>query len=198
MNYRHGPFAITPALELAEGTSYGTPADFQGLDPRVCGANQGSIGVKSGNPLNADYTSCGLAATPTGTLNIPNPYTGTFDTFGQFQQPWDFNLGLQASYDLTRSVTANLTVTNLLNQCFGGSAEPWTAAHPPSRTVCGYGSNIFYISNFYNGTSPNDVSANGVPLNPAFSPAFMPAPGDDSAYNLTLPLEVYFQLRFKL
>ena len=58
LNYRHGKFAVTPALELQEGTTYGTPADVQGLDPRACHENQGNVGITSGNPLNADYTSC--------------------------------------------------------------------------------------------------------------------------------------------
>ncbi|MBV8149571.1 MAG: TonB-dependent receptor, partial [Candidatus Eremiobacteraeota bacterium] len=34
VNYRHGKFAATPAMSLQEGTTYGTPADVQGLDPR--------------------------------------------------------------------------------------------------------------------------------------------------------------------
>jgi hypothetical protein len=203
LNYRHGPFAITPAILLNEGATYGTPADFQGNDPRVCTANQGSIGVTTGNPLNADYTSCSTAATSTGTsagsLYIPNPYTGKFDSFGQFRQPWQFNLGLQMSYDFTRTLTANVTFTNLVNQCFGGSAEPWTAAHPPSRTVCGYGTNIFYISNFYNGKSPSDTAANGVPLNPFFAQPFVPTYGDpNSSFNFPLPMNVYFQLQLRV
>ena len=45
VNYRHGKFAVTPALQLAEGTTYGTPADVSGLDPRSCSVNQGSLGI---------------------------------------------------------------------------------------------------------------------------------------------------------
>jgi len=199
LNYRHGPFAVTPAFLLNQGATYGSPADFQGNDPRVCTANQGSIGVTTGNPQNADYTSCSTAATLSGSLYIPNPYTGRFDSFGQFRQPWQFNMGLQMSYDITRALTANLTVTNLVNQCFGGSAEPWTAANPPSRTVCGYGTNTFYISNFYNGSSPNDTKANGVPLNPFFALPFVPTFGDpNGSFNFPLPMNVYFQLRMRV
>ncbi len=133
LNYRHNKWAITPALQIAEGTTYGTPADVTGLDPRSCHANQGSVGVKSGNPLNPDYTSCGHAltsdGTDPGTLYIPNPQTGAFDSFGQFRQPWQLNLGIQTSYDFTPRVSGRLMVTNLLNRCFGGSAEPWTQAY---------------------------------------------------------------------
>jgi hypothetical protein len=203
LNYRHNRFAITPALSLNEGATYGTPADVQGLDPRTCSTNQGSEGIAGVNPLAADYTSCGAAAvgasgSSPGHLYIPNPYTGTFDTFGQFRQPWQFNLGLQLRYDFTPRITGNLTVANLVNRCFGGSSEPWTRQYPPNQYVCGYGYNQFYISDYYNGTSPNDVAANGVPLNPYFEQPFVPSYGDVNSFNLPLPLQFYFQLQIKV
>ena len=55
LNYRHGKFSVSPAMSLLEGTTYGTPADVQGLDPRACTANQGSRSITGGNPL-----KCGL------------------------------------------------------------------------------------------------------------------------------------------
>ncbi|MBV9271847.1 MAG: TonB-dependent receptor [Candidatus Eremiobacteraeota bacterium] len=202
LNYRHDRLAITPAFTLNEGATYGTPAEFVGIDPRTCAQNQAAAGITTGNPLNADYTSCGFAQTSTGTsvgsLFVPNPVTGTFDSFGRYRQPWQFNMGLQVSYDVSPRITANLTVANLLNHCFGGSKMPWTQANPPNRNVCGYYSNPFYISNFYNGSSPNDAVANGVPLNPFFQNAFVPAYGDTNSYNYPLPLQFYFQLQLKL
>jgi len=202
LNYRHGRFAVTPAMTLNQGASYGAPNDVLGIDPRTCTQNQSTALIPTGDPLKADYTSCGFAetssGTSTGSLYIPNPATGRFDSFGQFRQPWQFNLGMQLSYDLSRQVTANVTIANLVNSCFGGSSEPWTAANPPSRYVCGYYSNPFYISNFYNGTGPNDTVANGVPLNPFFRNIFVPAYGDTNSYNYPLPLQVYFQLNVKL
>lgn len=203
LNYRHNKWAITPALQLAEGTTYGTPADVTGIDPRSCSANQGSLGVKSGNPLNPDYTSCGHALTSDGsdpgTLYIPNPQTGTFDTFGQFRQPWQLNLGIQTSYDFTPRVSGRLMVTNLLNRCFGGSAEAWTQAYAPSSVVCGYAANTFYNGgHFYNGTGPNDVAANGVKQNPYFAQSFVPSFGDSSSGNFPLAMNLYFTLQVKL
>jgi hypothetical protein len=204
LNYRVNKFALTPALALNEGAVYGTPADFQGLDPRTCSANQSTQGIPDApNPLTADYTSCSSAAvgangTNPGYLYIPNPYTGTFDTFGRFRQPWELNLGLQARYDLSPSITANLAVVNLVNSCFGGSSEPWTKVYPPNSHVCGYGYNKFFISNFFNGASPNDVKANGVPLNPYFSVPFAPTYGDVNSFNLPLPLQMFFQVQFRL
>ena len=208
LNYKHDKFAITPALTLNQGASYGTPADFHGMDPRTCRQNQGVDGANipsAPNPLIADYTSCraaaiGASGTNPGYLYVPNPYTGTYDTFGQFHQPWQFNMGLQMRYEFSPRVTGSVIVANLVNRCFGGSSEPWTKVYPPSSSACGYYSNRFFISNFYNGSSPNDVAANGVPLNPYFSAAFAPSyDGTDVAsYNQPTPLQVYFQLQVKL
>jgi hypothetical protein len=203
LNYRRGKLAVTPAMSLLEGTTYGTPADVQGLDPRACHANQGSRGIPTSNPLLADYTSCSFAltsdGTTPGTLYIPNPQTGTFDTFGQFRQPWQFNLGVQMSYDFTPRVSGRVIVTNLLNRCFGGSSEAWTQAYPPNGVVCGYVANSFYNGgHYYNGTSPNDVGANGVPQNPYFAQSFAPAYGDPFSSNYPLALNLYFSVQLKL
>jgi hypothetical protein len=204
LNYRRNKLAITPAFSLYEGATYGTPADFHGLDPRTCRINQGNEGITgSPNPRTPDYTSCSHAAvgangsTP-GYLWIPNPYTGTFDTFGQFRQPWQFNMGMQMQYDVNPRTTVNLTFVNLLNRCFGGSNEPWTQAYPPNGQACGYSYNKFYISNFYNGSGPNDRAANGVPFDPYFAVPFAPAYGDVNSFNVPLPLQVYFQVSVKM
>ncbi len=203
LNYRHDKFAITPALSLQEGTTYGTPADVQGLDPRSCTVNQGSLHVKGVNPLMPDYTSCGFAltsdGTSPGTLYIPNPQTGAFDGFGQFRQPWQLNLGAQASYDFTPRITGRVFVTNLVNECFGGSSEPWSSAYPPNNSICGYVSNTFYNGgHYYNGSSPSDKAANGVPQNPYFAQSFAPSYGDAFSGNYPLALNVYFAVQVKL
>jgi hypothetical protein len=198
LNYKHNRFAVTPAFTLNEGATYGSSADVIGIDPRTCSSNQRAVKLPGGVPGNADYTSCGFAATPTGNLYIPNPQTGTFDSFGQFRQPWQFNMGLSLHYDVSPRVSVNAIVANLVNACFGGSSEPWTAANPPSQYVCGYSPNPFYISNFYNGTGPNDHVANGVGLNPYFQNSFAPSYGDNNSYNYPLPLNVYITMQVKL
>ncbi len=203
LNYRHGRFSLTPALSLQEGTTYGTPADVTGLDPRACTANQGSVGVPGGNPRRADYTSCSQALTndgsSPGTLYIPNPQTGRFDTFGEFRQPWQFNLGLQMAYRVNPRVTVNATIVNLVNACFGGSQEPWAKAYPASGVFCGYVANTFYNGgNFYNGTSPADQAANGVAENPYFAQSFVPSYGDPSSSNYPMPINLYLSVQVKL
>ncbi len=204
VNFRKDKFAITPAFSLNEGSTYGTPADFHGLDPRTCFANQGSEGIVGApNPLTADYTSCshaavGASGTTPGYLWIPNPNTGKFNDFGQYRQPWQFNVGMQLEYNVTPQTTVNLTFVNLVNSCFGGSSEPWTKAYPPSSVVCGYTYNKFFISNFYNGSNPNDVGANGVPLNKYFSVPYAPAYGDVNSFNVPQPLQIFFQIQVKM
>ncbi|MBV8198654.1 MAG: TonB-dependent receptor [Candidatus Eremiobacteraeota bacterium] len=202
VNYRRGKFAITPSLSLLEGTTYGAPSDVLGLDPRACTNNLASRKLP-GNPLSADYTSCSFALTADGTvpgdLFIPNPQTGTFDTFGEFRQPWQLNLGAQVSYDFTPRISGKLMVTNLLNRCFGGSSEPWSQAYPPNSAICGYVSNTFYNGgHFYNGSSPSDKAANGVPENPYFAQSFAPAYGDPFSFNYPLALNFYFSLQVKM
>lgn len=203
VNYKHNRFSITPALQFDEGSLYGNPSDVVGIDPRVCTGNSAGminsrIHVK--NPLQADYTTCFLAATQNGTspgeLFIPNPVTGTFDTFGAFRQPNQLNFSLQMAYDISPRVRANLLLANLVNACFGGSKEPWTTQFPPNSYTCGYQSNYYYVSNFYNGVSPNDRGANGVPLNAAFKQPFIPTYADTNAFVLPNPLNAY--LRFNI
>ncbi len=79
------------------------------------------------------------------------------------------------SYDFTPRISGRVMVTNLVNQCFGGSSEPWTRAYPPNSAICGYISNIFYNGgNFFNGSSPYDIAANGARENPYFAQSFAP------------------------
>jgi hypothetical protein len=201
VNYKHNRFNISPALTFNEGELYGNPADVLGIDPRTCAANSVHIPTAP-NPLRADYTSCGLAATQSGTdpgeLFIPNPQTGVFDSFGMFRQPSQLNFSLQIGYQLSPRVKVNALLANLVNACFGGSSEPWTKQFPPNSYTCGYADNFYYVSNFYNGASPNDIRANGVPLNPAFAQSYTPAYADTNAITLPNPFNAYLQFNITL
>ncbi|MBV9057517.1 MAG: TonB-dependent receptor [Candidatus Eremiobacteraeota bacterium] len=205
VNYRRNKLTITPALTFDEGSLYGNPNDVIGLDPRVCTGNSAGFinsPIHTKNPLQADYTTCGLAATQNGTsageLFIPNPQTGTFDGFGAFRQPNQINFSLQLGYELSPRVKVTAILANLVNACFGGSSEPWTKQYPPNGYTCGYQSNFYYVSNFYNGVSPNDRAANGVPLNPAFKQSFTPAYADTNAFVLPNPFNAYLQFNISL
>ena len=203
LNYKRNRFDVATSMELQEGTTYGTPADVIGIDPRNCRSNQGTDGITTGDPLAADYTSCHYALTPNGTnpgyLYIPNPQTGTFASFGQYRQPWQFNLGLQLAYDFTPRISGRVMLTSLVNTCFGGSSTPWSKAYPATGNTCGYVSNTFYNGGgFYNGTGPNDIVANGVPQSKYFSQSYIPTFGDPFSSNYPLALNAYFQLNVKL
>ncbi len=206
LNYKHNRFAITPSLQFNEGQLYGNPADVAGIDPRTCtGNSRFMVNSPISNPKTAqqaDYTTCSFSLTQTGTspgtLFIPDPQTGVFDGFGTFRQPNQMNLSLSMSYDVTPRIKATAILTNLLNACFGGSSTPWSRQFPPNQYTCGYQDNLYYVSNFYNGTSPNDRGANGVPLNPAFANAYVPAWADTNAFTLPGPFNAYFQVSVKI
>ncbi|MGA8534918.1 MAG: TonB-dependent receptor, partial [Candidatus Tumulicola sp.] len=201
VNYKRDKFSITPALTFNEGQPYGNPADVYGYDPRVCTGNSAKI-PSAKSPLQADYTTCFSAATQNGTspgsLFIPNPQTGTFDGFGAFRQPSQLNLSMSIGYQITPAIKANVLLANLVNACFGGTSEPWTKQFPPNSYTCGYIPNFYYVSNFYNGTSPNDRRANGVGLNPAFAQSYIPAWADTNAFVIPGPFNAYVQFDIKL
>ncbi|MBV8152892.1 MAG: TonB-dependent receptor [Candidatus Eremiobacteraeota bacterium] len=203
VNYRHNKFAITPALEFNEGQPYGSPSDVYGYDPRTCSQNSAHAGITTAtSPYQANWIQCSLSATQSGTsagsLFIPNPQTGSFASFGTFRQPSQLNLSLTTSYDISPRVKVTALLTNLVNACFGGTSAPWTKQFPPNSYTCGYISNFYYVSNFYNGKSPNDVAANHVPLNPAFATSYGPAYADTNSLVLPGPFNAYFSVNVKL
>ncbi len=203
LNYKHDRLVITPTFQLNQGNTYGNPLAIDGIDPRFCGGNQANTATNpytgstfgpvpgSTTPNNANYLACGpTLATGNGFLAIPNPQTGQFDSLGKYREPWQFNLGVQASYDISNKVKANFILSNLVNQCFGGSKTPWSDQFKAGHLVCGYNTNgNFYQSNFYNGSGPND------PVNPSLSPVLQQP---YAAYGGNLPFNAYFNLQIKL
>jgi len=59
-------------------------------------------------------------------------------------EPWQLNMGMQFGYDVTPRVHVVATLANILNQCFGGTPMPWTAAYKPNNIDCAYAPNGFY------------------------------------------------------
>ncbi len=132
-----------------------------------------------------------------GQLFIPNPQTGKFANIGQFRAPWIALLNLQMRYDISPKLTGLVTLSNLWHTCFGGSSEPWTKAYAPGANVCGYNPNGFYVSNYYNGTGPNDAAANGVAAQKWIQNSYLPSTGSLGS-GLPFPFNAYFQLQVKL
>jgi hypothetical protein len=205
LNYRHDKWAITPSLQLAQGSSYGSPFTVTGVDPRLCTA----IDMSSPATIAADqcaYTSLiGQGNTASGLLYIPNPQTGSFDGIGEFRNP-DIMVGnIAFSYDITPKITMNVTIANVFHTCFGGSKEPWTTAYPPGTNVCGYGANSAYVSNYQFGSgfaNPGNPSlysaaANGTTLFPWQFQSYAPTQGTVAGV-IPPPFNVYITFNVKM
>lgn len=186
--YKRGKVAISPSFELTAGTYYGAPLNVPGIDPSSCGQNSAAAGIAAPDPHQAEYTSCNWLA-------VPNPENGNrFDNFGQYQNPWQLSINTQISYAVSPKVTATVVLVNLLNRCFGGSATRWSMSGPAgAHGICSYNGNFSapYVSNLYNGFGPNDIAANGAPLNPYIAHAY-------AATGFAQPFQAFFQAQIKL
>ncbi|MFY9719709.1 MAG: hypothetical protein WAK16_08690, partial [Candidatus Cybelea sp.] len=183
LNWRHDKLAITPTFSFQTGGFYGSPLDVNGVDPRTCALNSAATGITKvsphTNPLQCNYLYLTSAGTgPFTYLYAPNPQTGNF-AFDNYQQPSSLVGNLQVSYDVSPMVRLTLLGANLFHTCFGGFAAAWTAANPPSNTVCGYDpaggtiNSTLYPSNFYNGTGIGDRAANkaSTPFTYSYTPS---------------------------
>jgi hypothetical protein len=191
VNYRWKKFAITPSFVFTSGNPYGVPLDTVGIDPRTCTFNQSGVPTAPDRLL-PDYTSCA------GQVAVPNPENGNkFTSLGQYWNPNQITINTALTYDISPKIRATAILANVWNHCFGGTSTPWSKAFPPGNSICAYGSNGFAPSpiathgGFYNGSGPNDVAANGVPLNPYLAHTYVPI-----GYNM--PFEAYFSLEIKL
>ncbi len=191
LNYRWNKLAVTPSIVYVSGNPYGVPLDTPGIDPRTCTFNQAGVPTAP-DKLLADYTSCA------GQVSVPNPENGGhFTSLGQFRNPDQITINTAFSYDISKNIRATALLANIYNHCFGGTSTPWTTAFPPGNSRCAYGSNGFAPSpiaphgGFYNGAGPNDIAANGVPLNPYLAHTYVPI-----GYNL--PFEAYFKVEIKI
>ncbi len=201
LNYKHDKFTASINMILNEGNTYGSPLAAVGLDPRDCFGNQGHTvpGLK-GSPTGgfANYQYCTASTfAPSGYLAIPNPQTGTFDGLANYREPWQLNMGMQFGYDVTPRVHVVATLANILNECFGGTPMPWTAAYKPNNIVCAYAPNgYYYLGNqpgagFFYGNNPH-APQNGTAGYPAvFNQSYQPL------YN-SIPFQVYFQAQIKI
>jgi hypothetical protein len=189
LNYKHNKFSITPSLQLAAGGKYGSPTQGLGIDPATCGgalasAISGDPRYPNGAPGGAPYD----AQTCSGAIVTPDLVTGKFDNFGAFTEPTQITANLQMSYELSPKVTVSLIATNLYNNCFGGSKEPWNT---DSKTGCWYTGSI-YDGNFYN-PGVYQEAAFQYPYVPTFGNVFQQAYGGQAN-----PINLYLTAQIKL
>ena len=148
VTYHHDKLAVTPLFSYISGSRYGAPEQQIGVDPRSCAPLAGAVASDprykyGGVGVPYDATTC------FNTMVIPDQFTGNFDSPGAFVEPSFFTINAQLSYDLTSRATARVTFANILQSCFGGSAEPWTGGKPQ----CGYDvlpGHIPPVGNIYN------------------------------------------------
>jgi hypothetical protein len=155
LSYKHQRFTIAPLFQFIQGSQYGAPQQQIGVDPTTCGTLAGAPPVSSDNRYPFGGTGTGYDATTcTGTLVIPDQYTGNFDTPGAFREPNLFAIHAQLGYELSSKTNLRLTLTNIYTRCSGGSAEPWVTSN---GYTCGYDflqGHVPPAGNIHNPTDP--------------------------------------------
>jgi hypothetical protein len=187
LNYRHQRLAITNSWSFNSGAEYGSPTEWPGFNPTSCYAPPASWVNAHGKT--ADPASCddfGLLP-----LFIPDKFTGGYDNLGAFKQPWQLQMGLAFTYDVSPRITARLNFTNLLDVC-GQRGYAWDQSW-----ICAYSSlptNFLYpAGNFY----PNSVSERPPPqLQYPYSFWFN---GNNTGFlGVVQPLQITGSLSFRL
>ncbi|MBV8371367.1 MAG: TonB-dependent receptor [Candidatus Eremiobacteraeota bacterium] len=184
VQYKHGPLAITPALQFFGGQRYGVPLSTPGIDPTAgCGALPGTTandpryryGAAGGAPY--DATTCG------GQIAIPDPYTGRFDGVGGFVAPNSILLHTQVTYDVNKRVTLVANFANIINRCWGGTAVGFTV-----NRACQY------TATYGAGAGPQPI---GNQFNPGWAiQPFLRAPYDPQFPSY--PFNMFFEARIKI
>jgi len=197
VNYKRDKWNVTPSLQFFSGAKYGAPLIQTGIDPA---AGCASLGTSPTGDPRYPYGAAGGnaydALTCAGTLSgIPDPVTKQFDNLGAFTQPSEILGNISLSYDATSRVSFVATFANVLNDCFGGSKEPWTKF--ADHRVCSYG-----LDNIANGgIEPTANSYNpGATFDPATAYGYeqsFTAPNDNGSAPY-LPLQVQLEMKIKL
>jgi hypothetical protein len=102
VNYRHNKFSFTPSATYTSGSFYGSPLSTPGYDPSTC------------TPMPGLTTP----QTCTGTLAIPDTYSGVFDKQGAFQEPTRLTVNLQTAYEINHNVRVTLAASGLIDHCY--------------------------------------------------------------------------------
>ncbi len=191
LNYKRGPFTITPSFQFQAGSRYGSPLVAQGVAPDSCA---GLAGAKlSGDPRYTTGAPAGAglpydAASCTNLIPIPNPQTGRFDGIGDFVQPNLLATNLSVNYDFSKKVGINVVAANIFNRCFGGSKVPWQQGN----LGCAYQQAGSYVANSYN---PGDT------IQPYAAQSYLPVLGgalQSVSASSPLPFELFVNLNLHI
>ena len=189
VQYKHGPLAITPALQFFAGQRYGVPLSTPGVAPDACTGGLGGTvandprypyGAPGGAPY--DATACAQAGATGVQVAIPDPFTGRFDGVGGFVQPNRILLHTQITYDVNKRVTLVANFANLIDHCFGGTKVAFAVGNTCQYSNTLGGGVIPPIGNAYNPGNAIEPFLS-VPYNPYF---------------LQQPMNVYLEARVKI
>ena len=184
VQYKHGPLAVTPALQFFGGARYGVPLATSGIAPDRCTGGLGGstagdprypYGAAGGAPY--DATTCGL------NLSIPNLFTDRFDGVGAFVAPNSLLLHTQVTYDVNKRVTLVGNFANIINRCWGGTKVPFAVGG-----ACGY-------------RAPPQAGGGNPNIGNAFNPGWNLQPQVVMPYFPTFPgypFNMYFEARIKI
>ncbi|MDP9111080.1 MAG: Plug and carboxypeptidase regulatory-like domain-containing protein [Candidatus Eremiobacteraeota bacterium] len=111
LQYRKKGFRFVPTLQYDAGFRYGSPFAWQGYDPSACA----SVASDPATFNPSDTASCISAG---GVIFRPNPYTGRYDSLGEWKSPGTLTLSAQVAKDFSKRVTGTLILTNLYRRCF--------------------------------------------------------------------------------
>lgn len=143
LNYKRDKFTVTNTWNFNSGASYGAPTAWPGYIPTSCSKPSAAWMASYGKA--ADPASCNdFVGLP---LFIPDPYTHQYDTLGAFKQPWQLQMGLAFSYEVSPRVTARLGFSNILDICGQrGYAwdNPWVCVYSNPPTGFFYPQGNFY------------------------------------------------------
>jgi len=158
VQYKHGPLAITPALQFQGGIRFGVPLSTPGIDPSACTTTPTSSAILPGATTNDPrYPYGGAGGSPYNqtacgsSFAIPNPFTGRFDNVGAFVAPNQVLLHAQITYDLNKRITLVGNFANIVNRCWGGTKLPFSINHACNYVATyGAGAGPQPIGNQYN------------------------------------------------
>jgi hypothetical protein len=198
VQYKHGPLAITPALQFFGGIRYGVPLSTPGVAPDSCTGVLGSAitgdprygyGAPGGSPYNA--ATCATASPNSGvSLAIPDPYTKAFDGVGAFVAPNQVLLHMQVTYQASKRLTLVANLANIYDRCFGGTKVAFAVANTCSYTSTnGSGGGITPIGNQYN---PGDA------IQPFLASPYNPVNPYTGAGGVYAPFAMFFEARLKI
>jgi outer membrane receptor protein involved in Fe transport len=184
VQWKHGPLAITPAIQFSGGVRYGVPLSTPGIDPSAC---TGGLGGTTANDPRYPYGSAGGApydqTTCASNFAIPNQFTLRFDNVGAFVAPSQLLLHTQVTYDVNKRVTLVGNFANIINRCWGGTKVPFSINH-----ACNY------VATYGAGSGPQPI---GNQYNPGdrLQP-FLSTPYDPMFPNF--PFNVFVEARIKI